>query len=242
MDLNENSSMPLYGQVKNIILSEIQTGHWKAGEQLKPELELSEQYGVSRVTVRKALDELVNEGYLIKRQGKGTFVNRPKLQRKIDYVTSFSMACKYNQMKPSSVVVKTEVLEQGYDQEIEEFLALSKKDKILYVQRIRMADEEPVMLENNYYSWNRYKGLLDEDLTESVYGLLIYKYHVLPFGDANNTLEIVCANKEQAALLGVSVGEPLFFMNGGVCEPDKTPIHFGRQYIIGSRYKFTIKA
>ena len=137
------------------------------------------------------------------------------------------MACKYNQMKPSSVVVKTEVLEQGYDQEIEEFLALSKKDKILYVQRIRMADEEPVMLENNYYSWNRYKGLLDEDLTESVYGLLIYKYH---------------ANKEQAALLGVSVGEPLFFMNGGVCEPDKTPIHFGRQYIIGSRYKFTIKA
>ena len=51
MDLNENSSMPLYGQVKNIILSEIQTGHWKAGEQLKPELELSEQYGVSRVTV-----------------------------------------------------------------------------------------------------------------------------------------------------------------------------------------------
>lgn len=242
MQLKESSALPLYGQVKNMILTEIQTGKRKAGEQIQTELELAETYGVSRVTVRRALEELVNEGYLIKRQGKGTFVNRPKLQRKIDYVTSFSMACKYNNMVPSSRVVKEKVLKPGEDPEVEAFLELTAQDKVLYIQRVRMADGEPVMLENNYYSWNRFYSLLEEDLTESLYGLLIYKYHVLPFGDAENTLEIVRANEEQAALLEVAMGEPLFFMNGGISEPDKTPIHFGRQYIVGSRYKFTIKA
>lgn len=242
MAFKENSSIPLYRQVKNHILTEIQAGKRKPGEQLKPEMELSREYGVSRVTIRKALEELESEGYLVKQQGKGTFVSRPKLQRKIDYVTSFSMACKYNDMVPTSLVVKSEVQMQGSDPEVERFLELSEDDKILYIQRLRLADGEPVMLENNYYSWNRFQGLLAEDLTESVYGLLIYKYHVLPFGDAENTLEIVRANKEQAELLRVPVGEPLFFMNGGISEPDKTPIHFGRQYIVGSRYKFTIKA
>lgn len=242
MRLKESSSMPLYKQVKNIILSEIQTGQWKAGEQIRPEMELSQKYNVSRVTVRKALEELGNEGYLVKRQGKGTFVNRPKLQRKIDYVTSFSMACKYNHMVPESQVVKSEILDPDSDRRAAEFLELSEGDKILYIRRLRLADGVPVMLENNYYSWDKYKSLLEEDLTQSLYGILIYKYHVLPFGDTENTLEIVRANKDQAVLLNVPVGEPLFFLNGGISEPDKTPIHYGRQYIVGSRYKFTIKA
>lgn len=236
----EQNNIPLYQQIKNQILQSIQSGEWKAGEQIKPELELSKIYSVSRVTIRKSLDDLVNEGYLIKYQGKGTFVNKPKLQRKIEYITSFSMACKYNDMQPETKLIETKVIEGDYN--IRDFLKLQKEEKVLYTKRLRLADGEPIMLENNFYSYSKYKKLLKEDLSQSVYAILIYKYQILPFGESENSLEIVKANRDIASLLNVPYGEPLFYLEGGISEPDKTPIHYGKQYIIGSRYKFTIRS
>ena len=89
----------LYQQVIDIIKNEINSGAYKAGARIPNEFELAESYKVGRVTVRRAIEELVQQGYLTKRQGKGTFVNAPKLKRKIrqkDDVQSFSDACRVN--------------------------------------------------------------------------------------------------------------------------------------------------
>ena len=93
------AAIPLYQQVIDIIKNEINSGAYKAGARIPNEFELAESYKVGRVTVRRAIEELVQQGYLTKRQGKGTFVNAPKLKRKIrqkDDVQSFSDACRVN--------------------------------------------------------------------------------------------------------------------------------------------------
>ena len=77
------AAIPLYQQVIDIIKNEINSGAYKAGARIPNEFELAESYKVGRVTVRRAIEELVQQGYLTKRQGKGTFVNAPKLKRKI---------------------------------------------------------------------------------------------------------------------------------------------------------------
>ena len=82
----------------------------KSGDKIPTELELSEKYNISRVTVRKAIIELVEEGYLIKKQGKGTFVNTRKIERKIVHFLSFSAACEANGVKASSKVIKKEIV------------------------------------------------------------------------------------------------------------------------------------
>lgn len=97
------AAIPLYQQVIDIIKNEINSGAYKAGARIPNEFELAESYKVGRVTVRRAIEELVQQGYLTKRQGKGTFVNAPKLKRKIrqkDDVQSFSDACRVNGMEP----------------------------------------------------------------------------------------------------------------------------------------------
>ncbi|HFZ0531578.1 TPA: GntR family transcriptional regulator, partial [Klebsiella pneumoniae] len=81
--LQQNTSVPLYRQLKDKILSDISSGKLAEGEKIPTEIELSELYNISRITVRNAVKELVAEGYLVKKQGKGTFVCLPKIERKV---------------------------------------------------------------------------------------------------------------------------------------------------------------
>ena len=104
--LDANNTIPLYLQMKELIKSAILSREYKNGEQLPTEPELGEKYGVSRITVRKAVEELCREGFLVKKQGKGTFVKQRKIQRKMEHLLSFTQACESNGMVPSSSLLK----------------------------------------------------------------------------------------------------------------------------------------
>lgn len=106
--LDGGSSAPLYQQVLDLLKSDIEQGTYPVDSQIPTELELSKMYGVGRVTVRRAIEELVGEGYLTKRQGRGTFVTATKIIRKVhqkDDVQSFTQACAENGMKAGARVV-----------------------------------------------------------------------------------------------------------------------------------------
>jgi len=110
MKLNTTSDIPLFEQLKNDLLEQIKKGIYISGQQIPTETELSELYHVSRITIRRAITELCNEGVLIKKQGKGTFVKEWKIFRKLEHTLSFSDACKANQMEASTIVTKREVM------------------------------------------------------------------------------------------------------------------------------------
>lgn len=243
MRLNEDSLTPLYQQLMEEIKEAIERGKYKCEEKIPSEPELSEMYSVSRITVRRAVDELCAEGYLIKKQGKGTYVGRPKLQRKIertDDAMSFTDMCKANGMEHTVRITDMQHVPARKD-EIQ-FLNLEPEAKLLYIQRVHCADGEPIQIENNFYPLERYRFLETEDLEQcSLFHLLYDKYGINPFGTRKTTLEIVRASAQHAALLKVPVGEPLFYLNAYFIDAGtKQPLFIGRQYIAGSRYVFHI--
>lgn len=96
------------------------------------------------------------------------------------------------------------------------------------------------MLENNYYSYDRFSFLMDEQLEGSVYELLRNRYHIDPNQPGESILQITLADEQQAKLLEIPIGDPLFYMNTIIYDQDSQPVHVGKQYIIGDRYQFTL--
>ncbi|MDN3018062.1 GntR family transcriptional regulator [Paenibacillus sp. BSR1-1] len=237
--LKQDDHIPLYIQLKESIRSSIVNGDLKFGDKIPTELELSEEYKISRITVRKAIVELVEEGYLVKKQGKGTFVNKRKIERKIVHFLSFSDACKANGLKASSKVIKKEIIQPtSKDQTM---LQLEDGDALLFIQRVRYAGDSPIMIENNYFSYKEYHSLLNENLDGSIYKILEEKLGVKPAGSSELSLEIVRAGDEEMELLNIASGEPLFFMDTTVTDENGQPVHRGKQYILGDSYKFILK-
>ena len=239
------AAIPLYQQVIDIIKNEINSGAYKSGARIPNEFELAENYKVGRVTVRRAIEELVQQGYLTKRQGKGTFVNAPKLKRKIrqkDDVQSFSDACRVNGMEPGACVISRKILPA--DSTEAQFFGVPVGTDLICVERVRTADGVPVMLENNAFVLADHpylQTLADKDLADnSIFALVAEHSGRAPLKSDPCTVEIALADTQTAPLLEVPVGEPLFYMEAYFTDADERPLLLGRQKIVGSRYVFDI--
>lgn len=239
------AAIPLYQQVIDIIKNEINSGSYKAGARIPNEFELAESYKVGRVTVRRAIEELVQQGYLTKRQGKGTFVNAPKLKRKIRQkgdVQSFTEGCAANDMVPGARLVSRTVVAATHEDAA--FFGVEPGCELIVVERVRTADGIPVMLENNAFVLADHpylQTLADEDLTDnSIFALVAAHSGRAPLKSDPCTVEIALADAQAAPLLEVPVGEPLFYMEAYFTDEDERPLLLGRQKIVGSRYVFDI--
>lgn len=238
----EMVSVPLYQQIKEDIKDAIQSGKYKPKEKIPPEPALSEEYAVSRITVRRAIEELCSEGYLTKMQGRGTFVNTPRIHRKFtgtNRVEGFSQTCRKHGLTPGAKVIDCRIVPSRHDEQ--EFFELGGDALLLYIERVRTADGQPVFLENIFLPYESYKELLAVDLNDaSVFDQIAQVSGRRPADTARRTLEITRASMEQAQQLGVPLGEPLFFLNVYFLDEKKQPICIGRQYYIGSRYMFEL--
>ena len=242
--LNEDSLIPLYQQLMEDIKASLAEGKYAPDEKIPSESELSELYHVSRITVRRAVEELCSEGYLVKKQGKGTYVSQPKVMRKITQdkdVMGFSEACRACGMEPGSQVVN--ILRCPARSDEVRFLGLPARAGVVYLQRVRSFDGEPIMLENNFFPYEPFKDLLTsyEDLTNaSLFDYLERHYGRRPTSTTSCTLEIVRASAEQASFLDIITGDPMFYMNAYFLDGEGRPLVIGRQYIVGSRFVFNI--
>lgn len=240
--LDEESLIPLYQQVMEEIRRGIELGTYQTGEKIPSEVELSEMFSVSRITVRRAVEELVGEGILTKKQGKGTYVTHRKLRRKItqeSMVQSFSDTCRVNGLTPGARVIERKIIPAG--KEGQHYLGLSPDDKLVYIRRVRTADGDPVMLENNYYNYKRLSFLMEADLDDvSLFDVIEERLGFRPDDSTPSTIEIVLATTDIARDLAVGVGEPLFQLNSCMLGNQGEALFFEHQYIVGSRFTFVV--
>ena len=241
MKLNDRSFTPLYQQVLEDLKSHITSGHYGSGDKIPSEAELSEMYSVSRVTVRRAIEELVGEGYLTSRQGKGTFVNPRKISRKIvqsGHIKSFTEICADNGM-----VADAHFLERFVIPTSEEHQRLFGEDckELVYVSRVRTADGVPIMVENDYFDRETYGFMLEEDLEGvSIFDTVLKRTGNKPQSITVNTIEISLASIKLARDLDVNAGDPLFFESTFILDQDGKPLVLGNKYLVGSRYMFSL--
>jgi GntR family transcriptional regulator len=236
--LDRASPIPLYHQLSQSLLTQITNGEFSPGDALPPERELTAVYDVSRITVRRAIDELENEGYVRREQGRGTFVAPPGIQRGIFKLTSFSEDIKALGMTPGSRLL-TLRREPAQTRVLRE-LRLEAGDEVWFVERLRFADAEVIGLNLSYLSLPPDVTLSQDELEEevSLWKLLAEKGVVL--SESDKIIGAIGAEDWHAELLNVRTGTPLLQVEGVAYSNRGLPVEFHQIITRADRYKYQL--
>lgn len=232
-----NTAIPLYYQLKEIIKQQIEEKVFTIGGTIPTEQELQEKYKVSRSTVRQAISELVNEGCLIKKQGRGTFVSgMGKLKEELPRLLSFTEQILAKGIKPETRVISVE--EISPPKRITKALRLKEKEKVLRIERLRLADKKAICILVSYLPFSL--GIkIEDDFTGSLYDLLEKKYgFAITKGD--EIIEASAANRHEARLLKIKEGSPVLCMNRVTYTLNKRPLELVEGTYRADRYKYSI--
>jgi GntR family transcriptional regulator len=204
------------------------------GEAIPSERQLSADLGVSRLTVRAALDELVREGYLLRRRGAGTFVSEPKIAQELT-MTSFTEDMKRRGLRPESRTLELVVTPAGA--RLGRFLHLSPSEPIIVAKRLRMADHETMAIETLHVREALVPGLSARDLEQqSFYELLRQRYGIVIAG-GTQTIEPTVTNEEESLALGVPLHSPAFLFERFTQSEKGEPVEFVHSIYRGDRYR-----
>jgi len=236
--LTQTSSRPLYEQLKHTIVADIISGAYAYGDRLPSELSLAAQFGISRITVRRAVAELVEEGYLSSQQGKGTFVDFKTAKQQYRYFGGFSESANDGVKKKSSRIILKETIPANGS--LSEKLRVAIGTKVILLRRIMMDGDKPYMLDNAYFIEKMYPGILPL-LADNVstFSIMREKYGVV-FARADKTLGVVRAGSEECKLLGCVPGDPLFSITKIIWNEQNIPVHYSHYYVLGDRCVYTI--
>lgn len=234
--LDHESFIPLYHQLKEIIEKKIGLNEWKTGDKILSENELRQMYSISRNTVQRALDELVQEGILERKQGRGTFVAQPKIEQPLIGFYSFSKVMAEQGMRPKDIILDLRTIPAEY--KITKRLQISQDDEVISLQRLRTANDEPIILETSYLPRSLVNKLSREDLEEySLYDLLEKKYGIIVV-KAKETFEPVLVREQEEELLGVKAGTPGLLLDRIAYDAEGRAVEYCRSVVRGDRCRF----
>jgi GntR family transcriptional regulator len=204
------------------------------GEAIPSERQLSGELGVSRLTVRAALDDLVREGFVQRRHGAGTFVSEPKIAQELT-MTSFTEDMHRRGMVPSSKTLEFKSVTAGA--RLGRLLHVSPSEEIVVVTRLRYADRETMAIETLHVAESLVPGLTAKDLEEhSFYELLEERFGVVVVG-GNQAIEPTVTNEEESAALGVPLHSPAFLFERTTRAANGTIVEYVRSIYRGDRYR-----
>lgn len=249
-DLDYNSIIPLYAQIAEKLQFNIRIGIFRQTGRLPAEDKLSEQYQVSRITIRKAVDELVRCGLVEKRQGKGTFICDPKMSH--TFLCTPKMTCRvdsgfinFTEMcAENGVTARTKILEAGINrpdsEEICEMLGLTSGEPAIRIRCLRYAGDKPLVLEDNFYSLE-YSCLLSIDLENDSAYRYLQEEKGIELQCTSMGLSMIHADSELAKLLQVSCDTPQLEIKGRVARLDGQIVYTSYQAGYGENFKFIIR-
>ena len=231
--------VPLHHQVYLDLRAAIEAGEWRPGDRLPPERELAERYGCSLITVRRALGDLARERRLERTRGRGTFVTRPPIDLDLEGSMSFTEEVQRLGHDPATRVVTARTV--AADAAVAEALDIAIGASVVHLERLRMADGEPLLLEQVFLSEARFPGLLAGDLEGgSLYELLGERYDTRVVR-ARESLEPIALPPREAQLLGVEPHRPALLIEGLAYDPSGRPVEFARSYVRGDRTRYYVE-
>lgn len=228
--------LPAYLQIEDELAEQIERGDLAPGARLATERELSERFGVSRMTLRAALARLAHRGLIDRRQGSGTFVAEPKLRHDAAHLSGF-----FAETAAQGVLPVTALLDRseiGATPRLAEVLELRPGDPVYRIVRLRSARRVPVVLETSFFPAFRVPGLLELDLERSsVYRLMEEHFRARPVRGVQS-LEPITAEPAEAALLEVEPGNALMLVERTAWDVDGRPVEHARDLYRGDRSRF----
>lgn len=238
--LDRNSPVPVYYQIKENIKKLIQSEMFLMGEKIPAERELCSIFEVSRMTVRQAVSELVKEGYLNRIKSKGTFLTPSKLIEPMFTLHSFSEDMLNRGLSVQGKTLKKDVRE-CYDEEVTHKLQLKMGDLVLIIERLRFANEIPMVLERSFFDYNTYKFLEDADLEkDSLFQLLEQHANIVP-SFSKETIEAGLTDSILANHFKIQKGTPLLLVYGTSYTQNGKPIEYVQSFYRGDRFKLYVE-
>lgn len=238
LGIDRRNPVPLYHQLYQILLGRIETGEWKSGAAIPTEKELSEQYRMSRTTVRQALQQLVLDGCLTRYQGRGTFVTQPKVRHGPQRPFGISGYLRAHNLQPGWRLLGMERVKPPAN--VAAALGLPAKSDVLRIRRLRLADEEVIGLHTVYLPFPLGEQVKPEFMTQGDSSLSYLESLGVTLSESHRIIEAVAARKDEAKLLQVPVAAPLLLIRRTTIAADGRPVEYLHSLYRGDRFEYYI--
>jgi GntR family transcriptional regulator len=236
-NINKNSVIPIYYQLLKLIERQIYDGKFVPGEMLPPEHDLAAKYGISRMTVRRAISELAQNDLVYTQKGIGTFIAKPKLENIVFEINNFQDEIRKSEMHPSTKLIDVKIVKA--DASLAKKLEIELGVRCLNIRVQLSADGEPLVYENKFVIYTKQKPILETELNDpSLSKLASAHCDDLPV-ISKRILHASLAMSEEAKHLGIAKGAPVFVVEQTIYSPDKKPIGWGTSVYRGDKYKLT---
>lgn len=235
--LKQDAITPLYVQLMEELETSIRNGVYKPGDKIMTEAEMAKEYGVSLITVRKAVGSLMEKGLVVRKQGKGTFVTKPKYSRNMKKLQSFTEMCEQMGVKPGAQVLENRLIMA--DKKVADRLGIEPGSNVVYISRLRLADGEPVQVEKSYFPL-KYAFLLEEDLNNGSMFECLKEKAGAKVASSEKMIELCRATAEEAALMDVKKRDYLLFVKSTAYDENGEPMYAGIQLINGDRFSLYV--
>jgi GntR family transcriptional regulator len=235
-----DSHIPFYIQLMDILREKVQHGEWLPGSQIPGEQDLCEHYQISRTVVRQALRELEYEGVITRHKGKGTFISRPKISEGLaQKLTGFYQDMVERGLKPGSKVLHQDVILAS--EKVAHYLGIEPGEKVVDIQRLRYANDEPIQLVTTYIPYEICPALASTDLSSrSLYEFLEKECNIF-IAKGQRVIEAVQANEYEADLLGIERGAPLLMLDSVSYTEDGRVVEYYHALHRGDRSRFEVE-
>ena len=238
-DLTKLDGVPLYVKIRQSLRENILNGSYKRGEKIPSEEELSAQYGVSRMTLRHSINDLIDEGLLYRRQGVGTFVAHHHLARDHSRLTNFFENSRMDGLQVSEKVLDFRQIPAKY--QVAKALNLKEADPVICIKTLRFIETEPITVHEAYIPMALFGDLLNMDIesqSQDLWGF--YERCGYKVKRGVQRLEARQADEDLAELLSMQVGAPILYKERTLFSEDGTPIEFLYCFNRGDMYSITV--
>ena len=233
--IKDNSILPIYYQIYQQLKEYIDNKKIKSGEKLPSERELEKLLGASRVTIRKAIKDLISDGFCFKKRGKVIFVSEKRIKFEMEAVKGLT-----NRIKSLGMEIITEIISQKILQcntTFSGYLEVPIKSKILYLKKLRLINKEPLIVENIYLSLDTMPKLEKNDFRGSLYEIIKEKYGFYP-NHTKGSIISKLVSEENSKLLNVPLNFPVIEKKVIVYTKNNIPIEFVKGFYCSNRFEF----
>lgn len=239
-DINKDSPIPYYVQLKEALLRFIEINQLKSEEQLPGEHDLCKIFDLSRTVIRQTLSVLEQEGVIVRKKGKGAFIASRKITESlVQKLTGFHQDMTERGVTPISKALIQKVVPAN--ELVSEKLKIGFGTPVLMIERLRYINDEPIVLVTTFLPYHMCMGIEKEDLTyQSLYELLETKHNII-IERGERTIEAVLPTKEQCSLLNITKDIPLIKLESTSYLSSGTPVEYYYAYHRGDKSRFKVE-
>jgi GntR family transcriptional regulator len=232
--IDRSSKLPLYQQLYKVLRGNVTRGDWKAGDMIPPESELIDRYQVSRIVVRQVLDMLVKEGLIYRERGRGSFVAHPTVEQVLLRIVSFTDDMRQRGFEPTTQVLASGLLPAPQD--IARELQVEPGEELARLERLRLADGEPMSVEETFLVHRHCRGILKHDYATKPLRELLERNYGIQWTRARQVIRAINTPRELATALAIRSNAAVLYIKRVSFSQQNVPVEFLRLYHRGDRY------